>query len=479
MSNPSDCPCAVNHPAGNNCQSPFNFYTCEAYIGCCTTDACNIPACTGSSNNNSPSSIDSTPASTSPDNSVSPAAASPTTIATNNSSASPQPTPASPSTTDSQTSTQSARSPAASPQETSSPPPVIVVVTSEVDVSVEFITSTSNGIVLDPATTVITSTWLSSLSTVTNGDYTGTLPTVVLGPSTTTSFVNVPFTTGSPPATSKTPIIGGTVGGVAGAVLAALLIFLFLRWNKQRKQAKKRRSRIDDDPRYQGIDAHRAGDRFDKDEEGKIAYELHSMLLSPRIQWLSAPKPISPQSTNKDAGLAPVDQTIAPSQLQDLLLSPNANYTGTDGNEAKQVRFSQSPVSPLTPSSPASNYNGGNAVRSVGNTHSTTSPVSESNDAGLGTVYPKPELSGVPASTMPAELSPYHGSDPINGSRKMQYPDRNDGTPSDAKRHNSVGTTDNSTMAATMDGSNGQAKEGRKHIMSWADYDTNQPGPAR
>lgn len=254
----------------HDCQSPLQFYTCKSngFIGCCSVDPCDSSGCPDSavSSSNPASKSSPKPASASSPalhtlaaSSIKPVFAGPGPTSSSFTSSNPfeaatllVPKPAAPTTSTGDAST--------------------VLITSVVFVSQEIITPTSNGIVLAPTSSLITSTALSSLST----------PKAPVSShlSSSSSAVVSSLPSASPAQyTHSRPtnaIVAGSVGGVAGILFAVLLICLLIRWQRLRGEKELRRAQHDDDPRLQGIDAHRAGSAF-KEEDGE-SENLYIML---------------------------------------------------------------------------------------------------------------------------------------------------------------------------------------------------------
>jgi len=250
-----------------DCKSPQQYYTCASngFKGCCSVDPCPLPGCPDStsqdgessasqdqppkSKGNSAKSKDPTGfqdaltsylTSTVPQNTgFQPSSSSQTPISTQivvspTPSAVPQPT-----LSQSQPTSQQPIGPSPSSATSSQAPFTIVVVSTAVQ------TPTSNGIALAPTTLLVTTTAYSSP-----------------GAAVQTSSSAPSAVSGSSPS-SNTPVIGGVVGGVGGVlIVAALLWFCFRRRSKKRREIREEKAAHghEDDPREQGIDAHRAGD---------------------------------------------------------------------------------------------------------------------------------------------------------------------------------------------------------------------------
>ena len=258
-------------PRDLTCILPYKYYTCASiqYLGCCSVDACVSHGCPDSATQTS-SSIDSqtgaapiitvtTPSSMSLTSIVFPTTQDPGSIAapTSTQSSSENPAPTQTASSSDLPTSADRQSASTSPYDTNSQTtslatsieaPVTILIT-----SVIYLTPTSHGVTLSPMRSLTTSTSTSLI--------------VASGPSSSLPVIATPpkFTV-SPDSgtTSNTSIIAGATGGGLGGILAAvILLWLLWRWRRAKSTAEeKKRQAYDNDPRFQGIDANRAGETF-------------------------------------------------------------------------------------------------------------------------------------------------------------------------------------------------------------------------
>ncbi len=281
--------CYLIHPPCNNldfdmsasshdCQSPLQYYTCNSngFKGCCSVDPCNPSGCPRQDGESEPATDAQTAAAASSSKGARRSSPKPVSISPSPAVHSDAPSSTKPVLANSgpMTSSTSSNNPFEAATLLVPRPPVttastegssLVLITSVVFVSQEMVTPTSNGIALAPTSSVVTSTALSSM--VTSVAALSAHPSSASSALVTTSRTTTPSSP-SPGSHSATPVIAGSVGGAAGVVAAALSIWLLVRWQRSRRTKETRKAQLDDDPRLQGIDAHRAGSAF-KIDAGK------------------------------------------------------------------------------------------------------------------------------------------------------------------------------------------------------------------
>ncbi|KAL6720808.1 hypothetical protein ACLMJK_002733 [Lecanora helva] len=436
--------------SSQNCPSGLRFYTCNSnnFAGCCSVDPCNSSGCPSNESNNGPEQGEATSRIPEQGKATSRSiSASPTTSSQN------LPTAAASSSTQFDAAASSSALASASATSTGDSR-ITFLFTSVHFVSQVVVTPTSNGIAMQPKSSVITSTKFSTLSTITAEGYTtrpfSTSPTA--SSSASPSSGSTPSATASG-ADSHTPAIAGSIGGAAGFFIAVIFIWLLLRWRKHKKENEARAPHYDDDPRLQGIDANRAGDAF-KDEDVGFT---------------------GGQQCEEDTLISPVEK----GRRRELKVGSPPYLGQNHGVNPAQWPGSSPPISPQSIMTTNNHTSNANAAYQPSTSRNGLSPSSANlrHDPG----GPKAELSGEGAPSI-SELSPTPERSPINTSKRAAVPAYH-GSGFGSERSPPA---DEAAMQPSLDTSlrspdedSAEAEGRRQHIMSWMEYDGNNPGPAR
>lgn len=158
--------------------------------------------------------------------------------------------------------------------------PILVIVTSEVYLVLETLTSTSSGVTLHSTS----GSWVTSVgsTTVLPSSQERTTQTGLHASKTSAILLSTKTGVGLPPPSKHgmtgMQILAGCLGGLGGALIAGILIGILLWWHRMRHAREVRAAQHDDDPRLQGIDAHRAGELLQYQGYGTYSYlrVLHS-----------------------------------------------------------------------------------------------------------------------------------------------------------------------------------------------------------
>ena len=262
----------------NICHEPFLFFRCSTngFVGCCTVNPCDMSWCP-----NFPEPIDK-PWLADSNTAVSPSSSIIEAISRIVPSTAPAIVPAflsesvqhfsgNPSKTEQPAASTTTSSSATIPSSVLGTAPlsedvVIVWATSQVYVTPEAFTLSTEVSATSPTTMAVTTTTFSSLLAKTQ-IYTNS-PSTAATTSLASSSSALSEPQAQPPTESsnKDTIIATVIGVFGGLAVASLFIWLLRRWNRKRKVEKLRAGQLDDDPSMAGKDANRAGDYFSKDE---------------------------------------------------------------------------------------------------------------------------------------------------------------------------------------------------------------------